>query len=98
MSDPTVNITKYTRIGLLVGIFLSLLANGILIISPVQQIGENLAKGLVWLLPALGIMVHLIHFFKIVKFSTKTRGFFTGFTLSTGAINFAIAVYGLLVK
>ena len=98
MPDPTVNITKYTRIGLGVGIFLSLLANGILIISPIQLPSENLAKGLVWLLPALGIMIHLIHFFKVTEFSTKTRSFFTGFTLSTGAINFAITVYWILAK
>lgn len=98
MPDPTINITKYTRIGLGVGIILALIANGVLTISAVPQISENLAKGLVWLLPALGIMIHIIHFVNVYLFSTKTRSFFTGFMLSTGAINFAIQVYFALAK
>ena len=94
MGDPTKNIKKGALIGLVVGFFLAALANGWMIIEAIPDTGQDLAKGYVWILPAVGGILLLLHLFNKIHLGTVMRGFFMGFCGITVTIN--VIILGML--
>lgn len=94
MPDPTKNVRKGAKIGIIIGFFAAALANGWMILSIDPDTTLGMAKFLVWILPGITGVAGLLHLFKVVKVDTTIRGFLSGFTGITAIIN--VVVLGFL--
>jgi len=94
LGDPTKNVKKGALIGLVVGFFAAALANGWMIIEANPEAGKGLAQGYIWILPAIGGILLLLHLFKKIKLGTVMRGFFMGFCGIIVTIN--VIILGML--